>query len=213
MPLNTANTANTAHTVNIVTPLRSHGLTLLQLIITLAIMATLATLSVPAIQSFVSRSALRSLGGDFTNDVQFARSEALNHNQCVAICMSSTVGGANTCATTGEDWAQGWIVFRFPNCGNIDNTRPNLSPTPPAPADEILALHEGVNARYQLLRANGAPRSIVFNPRGAPNTIGTNFLLQYAPGSGADANDNVQRRYCMGMTGRIRSIDFQSSCS
>lgn len=190
----------------------SYGLTLVELMVTMAILAIVATLAVPSIQTFVARNAMRNLGADFTTAVQFARSEAISRNQCVAICMSTTVGAANTCAVAGEDWAAGWIVFRFPSCGAVDDSRPNLAAAPPTPADEILALHEAVNAQYQLLRANNAPRSIVFNTRGAPNTIGTNFVLQFAPGSG-NSTDNVQRKYCMGMTGQIRSVDFQAACN
>lgn len=178
--------------------------------VTLALLAMVSVMAAPSIQDFVSRNALRSLGGDFLASMQYARAQAISKNQCVAICLSSTVGSGNQCAGVGNNWAQGWIVFRMPSCDQVGNQRPNMNPPPPTPADEILRVFEGSNARYQLISAG--PNSIIFNARGLPNTLGTNFQLSDTTLADTNTNTN-QRKYCMGMTGRLRTVAFTSSCS
>lgn len=182
--------------------LRVSGLTLIELLVTIALMAILLSVAAPSMMGFVARSSMRGISGDFTLAMQRARTEAINKNQCVAICMSTTVGGTNKCATTGSNWATGWLVFSAPSCGNITNTRPNTSLTPP---DAILFVREPANTRYELNASSGT-RSVVFNARGLPSsaTLDSFNLVD----TSAPLSDTINRSFCLDMAGRIRTTDI-----
>lgn len=86
--------------------LRQHGVTLIELMVTMTIMTVLLLVVPPAFDQVRLRSRLVSYANDLVLAANLARSEAIKRNANVDLCISSD--GTN-CATTG-DWTQGWIV-------------------------------------------------------------------------------------------------------
>ncbi len=85
------------------------GLTLIELIATMAIAAILLTTAVPSFFAMTQRNRLVSQANDFVSTLSLARAEATSRGQRVVVCKSP--GPAyNTCVTAGN-WDQGWIVF------------------------------------------------------------------------------------------------------
>lgn len=180
------------------------GFTLIELLVTIAVLGIIAALAAPSVGVFVSRSAMRGISADFTLGIQRARSEAINRNECVVICMSSD---ASSCATTGSNWGVGWIAFTSPRC-NTDAT----SDTDPNTADPVTFLvHDALKPRFSLESVSTVKRFIVFSARGntSSSSMGRFNLVDTGLSS---SNDPINRTFCLDKAGRVRTLDYGSSC-
>jgi type IV fimbrial biogenesis protein FimT len=79
-------------------PARMRGVTLIELIVTLAISAVLLGIGVPSFVSFIRNQAVKTASFDITSMLIFARSEAIKRNADVVI------------TPTSGNWAYGWAV-------------------------------------------------------------------------------------------------------
>ena len=82
---------------------RQAGLTLIELMVTMAVLAILAVIALPSMTMLINGNRLSGMNDELTASVQLARSEAIRLNQRVTLC-GSTDG--TTCAA---DWSR-WIV-------------------------------------------------------------------------------------------------------
>lgn len=105
------------------------GLTLIELLVTLAVLAIVAAAAMPAFDSVTMSNRLTTYGNEFIAAAQAARSEAIKRNANVVMCASSD---GSSCLTSGG-WQVGWVVFHDPdNDGVLDSgetviqTRPAL---------------------------------------------------------------------------------------
>ena len=103
------------------------GVTLLELIVTLAIVAIVATLGVPGFQQMLRNNRLSTQTNEFLAALSLARSEAIKRGVRVSLCKSAD--GAN-CITSGG-YQQGWIVF-------VDSSNPPGATTPTVDAGEVV---------------------------------------------------------------------------
>lgn len=95
---------------------RCQGVTLLELMTTLAAIAIVGTLSLPTLSS-LRHNALRTAAvNDFFHALFFARSEAFKRADVVSLCKSAD---GRTCINRHPDWSAGWIVF-----ANTDHDEP-----------------------------------------------------------------------------------------
>lgn len=85
----------------------ARGLTLIELLVTIAIAAILAGIAVPSFQELMGSSRHKSQVSTLHASLVLARSEAIKHNGRVVLCKSAN---GTTCTTSG-DWQQGWLVF------------------------------------------------------------------------------------------------------
>lgn len=82
------------------------GLTLVELLVTLAVAGIVLAVAVPNFRTMVQSNRASAHTNDFVMAVAYARSEALRRGGDVRLCASSD---QDTC--TGEtDWAVGWVV-------------------------------------------------------------------------------------------------------
>ena len=88
-------------------PVRSRGLTLIELMIAVAIAAVLMALAAPSFQQAINGNRLAGAAGDVIGALQLARSEAIRANRRTVLCRSSD---GSSCDTTNAAWP-GWIVF------------------------------------------------------------------------------------------------------
>lgn len=79
--------------------MRYKGLTLLELLITLAITAILLALAAPDFAAWLNKSRLRAATYELFNDIQLTRSEAIKR------------GARITLANSGGNWKAGRIIF------------------------------------------------------------------------------------------------------
>lgn len=108
-------------------PDRSRGLTLIELLVTLAVLVVLLTVAVPGMRNLVKNNRLVAATNALVTSLAYARSEAIKRGRPVTVCASSD--GA-TC--DGSPWQSGWIVFvDGATAGTVDG------------ADAILRAHGG----------------------------------------------------------------------
>lgn len=96
---------------------RPRGVTLIELLVTLAVVAILVAIGFPGMQEAFRTNRVSSFGNELLAAAAYARSEAIRRVGEVALCASPdpTASGtdpeaaAATCS--GVDWSQGWIVF------------------------------------------------------------------------------------------------------
>jgi type IV fimbrial biogenesis protein FimT len=98
------------------------GLTLIELLVTLAIAAVLLASAAPPMSRLLHSVNLSTTSNALLSSLRLARSEALRRGARVAMCRSSD--GAS-CATAGG-WEQGWIVFHDLNANGLLDPGENL---------------------------------------------------------------------------------------
>lgn len=97
---------NTAKSIN--APRRMHGVTLLELLITLVIVAITLSLAVPNLRGMMSRNQLLGQANELAGALALARSEAVTRGSQAGVCAS--LDGA-TCNGSAGDWNQSLLVF------------------------------------------------------------------------------------------------------
>ena len=138
---------------------RQVGLTLVELMVTMAVMVVLAAFGIPSFQSHLKDNRRIAEINELVGAMNLARSEATKGNGRVALCAS-----ANGAICSGSTFDSGWIVF-------INND----ADEPPAvdSGETILRSHDGVKGSGASLRASAAVASGVnFLPSGRPSVFG-----------------------------------------
>lgn len=134
---------------------KQHGVTLLELLITVLIAAILASVGIPYMGGFVNDTRLSSTATMLMSDLNHARSEAIKRNRRVLVCVRDTAGADCALAT---NWQAGWLV-----CVDEDNDSAcdAATATNPNPLD----VRGSVNSNLTLTAASANP--IRFNPNGS----------------------------------------------
>jgi type IV fimbrial biogenesis protein FimT len=86
---------------------RMSGVTLVELMMTVALVSVLAAIAVPSFKYVTNANRLAAEVNGLLGDMQFARAEAIKEGQTVVICSSTDRA---TCAVS-NNWNTGWIVF------------------------------------------------------------------------------------------------------
>lgn len=143
---------------------KTHGFTLVELMVTLAVAGVLMAIGVPAYQDFVLNSKRTAAVNDMLADFQIARSSSISRNSRIVLCSSTNGTG---CANS-DNWDTGWIMFQDDDADGVKDG-----------GEEVLASHEATpqntitgSFRAVAYRPNG--RVITYTPVGtAANTLGT----------------------------------------
>ena len=95
-----------AHPNNVV------GITIVELVISLAVVSILATTGVPAFSSFIQSNRLSNSAFDLLATIQLARSESVKRRTKVVLCRSADPTSATpSCGGSANTWTTGWLVF------------------------------------------------------------------------------------------------------
>lgn len=90
---------------------RQVGVTLVELMVTVAVAAVLMAIAVPSFQQLIQSNRVATEANSLVGDLQFARGQAIKEGQPVTVCISSD---GSSCSTA-TSWQTGWIVFTDPN--------------------------------------------------------------------------------------------------
>ena len=85
---------------------KTHGFTLIELMIAIGLTGLLLSMAVPAFDTFIANARQTSAVNDLISSLHIARSAAVTTNSRVTVCASAS---GDACG--GLDWDSGWIVF------------------------------------------------------------------------------------------------------
>ena len=142
----------------------ARGLTLIELLITLAVAAVLLGIAVPTMAAFLAESRITAKSNVVMAHVQYARHSAITLRANVVACPGADHLGCNG----SNRWDLGWIVFIDRN----NNGRP-------ASPDDLLRI---IPAEQQLLIHSAGRTRVRFQPTGG--AFGTNLTIRVCDPSG-----------------------------
>lgn len=89
----------------------ARGLTLVELLVTLAIVAVGAAIAAPSFKGMVADTRLSAQANDLLASLKYARSEAVKRNARVSMCKRATDATCAVTETATASWQGGWLVF------------------------------------------------------------------------------------------------------
>ncbi len=146
---------------------RMHGVTLIELMITIAILSILVGLAVPTFDSVRLSSKLRTYSNELIAGALLARSEAIKRNSVVKLCVMNSDG--DDCQNS-TDWENGWLLF---NDLNDDDTLDA--------GETLIAVHPVATTGYKL---DGSAAVLAFAGDGVGATTFTMTVCRATPSVG-----------------------------
>jgi type IV fimbrial biogenesis protein FimT len=93
---------------------RQSGITLVELMVTIAIMAILLVIGLPSYQYITESYRMSAEANNLLGDLQYARGEAIREGQGVTVCSSTNSTTATPTCSNSSAWQTGWVVFSNP---------------------------------------------------------------------------------------------------
>jgi type IV fimbrial biogenesis protein FimT len=84
------------------------GFTIIELLFTMVIAAILMAVAIPSFRTMIAANRLTTQANDLVSAVNYARSEAISHNNAVTFCRS-TLEASTNCSGSSGNW-RFWIV-------------------------------------------------------------------------------------------------------
>lgn len=163
------------------------GVTLLELMVSLALSALLLMLAAPPFRELIAVNRAAGTADTLMTSLFLARTEAIKRNRRVALCKSAD---GESCTVAG-DWSQGWLVFVDEADWGVRN-----------PAEQIVRIQPALNGGFTLRNANAA-KWYAYRPDGSAASSGglVTGTFRVCPGSG---DGKLAYRVVTNVTGRPR---------
>ena len=177
---------------------RTAGITLIELMVTLAIVAIVAALGVPSFLRAIARHAIASQAEELQDAVRLGRNEAMKRSGPVVLCRTEP-DNTSRCAGTGGNW-QTWLLFS--DAGRTGSF---------AAGDAIVRQHLDVSNR---MTVTGKAASVRFESTGIAHADvdGVVFTLSPAGASSGAGDRALQRQVCVNPRGEVAVIEGGATC-
>ena len=119
---------------------RRRGLTLSELLLSLALVAILASLGMPSFLALYRTNVISNATSTLFNHLLYTRSEALKRNSPGVICRSANRTDCLGSSSSRTDWSTGWIVFI-----NVDDDKMRDASEPVIRVGHVA---DGISLRY-----------------------------------------------------------------
>lgn len=140
------------------------GITIVELIVTLAVVAILVTTGVPAFANFIQTNRLSESAFDLLGTINLARSEAVKRRTRVILCRTANPRAATpSCGGSANTWTTGWLVFA---AGDGNSTYE-------AGTDTLLGIGEVDSLGLTVITNSNSNNNLEYNSDGTTNESGT----------------------------------------
>lgn len=158
------------------------GFTLPELLITLALLAILAAQLTPDLSTILRDNRLHAIAARVSQELQLARTEAIQRNRKVTLCKSDNTLQCNNSAA----WESGWILFEnLDGDGRVDT------------GDRVLRLGEPLPTGITMRGAGNFRNRVTYKPTGDSTSFSRLVLCSDNQLEGAEV-------IYINSTGRIR---------
>ena len=133
--------------------IRTQGLTLIDLILSLAILLILITLGVPSMRLISAKSLQTTQVNNFVSHFALARSLAITREQHQILCPSTD---GKTCLDRA-DWSKGLIIFEDTNRNGVQDLNEPLQACHHPAAPSEIEIHSSRNRKRVIYHGDGRP--------------------------------------------------------
>jgi type IV fimbrial biogenesis protein FimT len=165
-------------------PFKNKGLTMLELMITLAIAGILIASAAPSFRESIQNTRMVTQVNELQAALSLARSEAVKRNENVTVCPRDPDEIVPTCA---DNWQDGWIVFvDLDSSGDIDrdtnDCKTDVDTDEDLDEDCVLRVHQSLSGGNTLAFSQD---DVIFEPEGI-TTSGIKGVFTLCDSRGSD---------------------------
>lgn len=173
---------------------RQRGLTLIELMVTLAVAIVLLAAGIPLFSGMAANNRAAAQTNALTTALNVARSEAVRRGTTIALCThaSPLPVSSPACVTSDPDWRNGWFVFADEDADGVVDS-----------GEQVLRVWEALSPNATVAATGNA--WVSFDLAGAANGLHT-FQLGHD-----DASANQPR--CVTVTGAGNIRLARGACS
>lgn len=183
---------------------RQHGLTAVELLVTLAILAILLGLAAPSMSRFIAQWRASNTVNALTGSLRTARTEAIARARPVVVCRVASSSSTTCLSTAGTNgFASGWIVF-------VNNDRDTSFDFSAADGDELLLRQDAPPGIANITLKNAG--RFVFLPNGLLSANANGINIDANGFVSATATPWARKALCITKPGRIRSVTDSTNC-
>ncbi|WP_081501152.1 GspH/FimT family pseudopilin [Melaminivora alkalimesophila] len=182
----------------------NQGITLIELLVTIAVLAVLVSIAAPSMARFLADWRASSAINAFTGSLRLARTEAIARARPVVMCRVATDTSTSCISSSGANgFASGWIVFvNNDGDGNFNYSSTN--------GDELLLRQTSLRGIQDITLTR--PGRFVFLPNGLLNSNNNAVNIDANGYVSTSSTPWARKALCISKPGRMRHVADSADC-